>query len=153
LELTVRDIINFDYIILLIAGLKNITSDTIRQKKTEDILRLFDRDIQLRKKKDLIRKFIEENLPKIDKASDVEKEFNQFWANQRSDVLKKIVEKENIPMARLEHVISEYLYDQKMPNEQDIIDSLPSVPPILERQGIINRVKKAIESVINIFEW
>jgi len=153
LELTVRDIINFDYIILLIAGLKNITSDTIRQKKTEDILRLFDRDIQLRKKKDLIRKFIEENLPKIDKASDVEKEFNQFWANQRSDVLKNIVEKENIPMARLEHVISEYLYDQKMPNEQDIIDSLPSVPPILERQGIINRVKKAIESVINIFEW
>ena len=153
LELTVRDIINFDYIILLIAGLKNITSDTIRQKKTEDILRLFDRDIQLRKKKDLIRKFIEENLPKIDKTSDVEKEFNQFWANQRSDVLKNIVEKENIPMARLEHVISEYLYTQKMPNDQDIVELVPTTPPILERQGIVNRVKKAIESVINIFEW
>src|SRR3989338_8041831 len=96
IELTVRDIINFDYIILLIAGLKNITSLAMREKKTEDILRIFDRDVQLRKKKDLIKKFIEENLPNIDKSENVEKAFSDFWESERSDVLKKIAEIENI---------------------------------------------------------
>src|SRR3990167_1896371 len=73
IELTTRDIINFDYIILLLAGIKNISSDVVRKKKTEEILRLFDRDVKLRKKKDLIKKFIEENLPKIGRSDDVEK--------------------------------------------------------------------------------
>ncbi|MBU0569819.1 type I restriction endonuclease subunit R, partial [Patescibacteria group bacterium] len=78
LELTVRDIVDFDYIIRLIAGLKNISSDAVREKKTEEILKLFDRDVKLRKKKDLIRKFIEESLPKISKSDSVEKVFEEF---------------------------------------------------------------------------
>jgi len=153
LELTVRDIINFDYIILLIAGLKNITSDTIREKKTEEILRIFDRDVQLRKKKDLIRKFIEENLPKIDKADNVEKAFNEFWTSERSGVLKKLALEENIPTDKIESLIGEYLYTQKMPHEQDIADLLPEQPRILERKSIINRIKKAITNIVEIFEW
>ena len=115
IELTRRDIINFDYIILLLAGLKNIKSDSVREKKTEEVLHIFDRDIQLRKKKDLIKKFIEENLPKIDKSASVEKAFNEFWSSERSDVLKKIAKKENIPIEKIEHIIDEYLYTQKLP--------------------------------------
>ncbi len=103
IELTTRDIINFDYIILLLAGIKNSTSDVVRKKKTEEILRLFDRDVQLRKKKDLIKKFIEENLPKIGKADDVEKAFSDFWASERSASLKSIAKAENIPVEKFEH--------------------------------------------------
>lgn len=153
LELTVRDIINFDYIIQLIAGLKNISSDAVRKKKTEDILRIFDRDTKLRKKKDLIRKFIEENLPKIDKSDDVEKVFSEFWASERSDVLKSIAQTENIPLDKFEHLIGEYLYTQRLPHGQDIVDLLPEPPRILERQGIIDRIKGAIENIVDIFEW
>jgi len=153
LELTVRDIINFDYIIQLIAGLKNISSDVVRKKKTEEILRLFDRDVKLRKKKDLIKKFIEENLPKINKADDVEKIFSEFWAGERSDFLKNIAKAENIPLNKFEELIGQYLYTQRLPQGQDIIDLLPEQPRILERQGIIDRIKSAIENLINIFEW
>ena len=91
-----RDIINFDYIIQLIVGLKNISSTVVRKKKTEEILSIFDRDVKLRKKKDLIRKFIEENLSKINKADDVEKEFSEFWDSERSDVLKSVLRKMRI---------------------------------------------------------
>ena len=153
LELTVRDIINFDYIILLIAGLKNITSDKLREKKTEDILRLFDRDVQLRKKKDLIKKFIEENLPKIDKADNVEKAFSEFWVSERSLVLKDLAQTENIPIDKIEHLVGEYLYTQKLPQAQEIADILPKAPRILERQGIINRIKSVIEKIVDVFEW
>jgi len=153
LELTVRDIINFDYIIQLIAGLKNISSDVVRKKKVEEILHLFDRDVKLRKKKDLIRKFIEENLPEISKSDDVEKVFGEFWASERSDFLKNIAETEDIPLNKFEELIGEYLYTQRLPQGQDIIDLLPEQPRILERQRIIDRIKNAIENLVNIFEW
>lgn len=153
IELTIRDIINFDYIILLIAGLKNITSDTMREKKTEDILRIFDRDVQLRKKKDLIKKFIEENLPNIDKSENVEKAFGEFWSSERSNILKGIADTENISIEKIENLIGEYLYTQRLPGGQEIVDLLPQVPKIKERQGIIDRIKGAIENVVDMFEW
>ena len=153
LELTLRDIINFDYIIMLIAGLKNITSDSAREKKTEEVLHFFDHDIQLRKKKDLVKKFIDENLPKISKSDDVEKAFGEYWANERADVLKKLSKDENIPIEKIDRLINEYLYTQKMPREQDIADLLPEQPKILERKGIITRIKASIESIVDKFEW
>ena len=153
LELTVRDIINFDYIILLIAGLKNISSTVVRKKETEKILSIFDRDAILRKKKDLIRKFIEENLPKIIKADDVEKGFSEFWASERSDHLKRVAQDENIPLDKLEQLIGEYLYTQKLPRGQAIADLLPEQPRILKRQGIVDRIKSAIENIVDVFEW
>ncbi|MGE3278563.1 MAG: type I restriction endonuclease subunit R [Candidatus Altimarinota bacterium] len=153
LELTVRDIVNFDYIIQLLAGLKNISSNAVRKKKTDEILKLFDRDVQLRKKKELIKKFIEENLPKVDKSKDVEKAFNQFWASERSKNLKEIAESENIPLKKLEHVISEYIYTQKLPPSQDIADLLPQQPKIMERKTIVGRIKNALQSLVEVFEW
>lgn len=153
IELTVRDIINFDYIIHLIAGLRDITSDTLRKKKTEDILKIFDRDIKLRRKRELIRKFIEENLPNIKKSDNVETAFNEFWASERSQSLKDIAKNENIPVENIEKLIGEYLYSQKLPQGQDIVDLLPEPPKILERQGIIDRIKTAIENIVDMFDW
>jgi type I restriction enzyme, R subunit len=153
LELTVRDIINYDYIILLIAGLKNISSKIVYENKTEEILRIFDRDVQLRKKKDLIRKFIEENLPKISNADDIEKSFGEFWTSERSSALEKLARQENIPIEKIENIIGEFLYTQKLPREQDIADMLPEQPKILERKGIIDRIKDAITNIVDRFEW
>ncbi len=153
IELTIRDVIDFDYIIQLIAGLKNISSDVVRKKKTEEILRLFDRDVQLRKKKELIKKFIEENLPKIGKSGDVEKAFSEFWQSERSESLKSIAKTENIPVEKFENLIGEYLYSQKLPDSQEIVDSLAKPPNFRKRQGIIDRIKNAIQSIVDIFEW
>ena len=116
-------------------------------------MRLFDRDVQLRKKKDLIKKFIEENLPKIGKSDDVEKAFGEFWASERAESLKKIAQTENISVEKIEQLIGEYLYTQRLPRGQDIVDLLPEVPRIKERQGIIDRIKGAIENVVDMFEW
>jgi len=153
IELTVRDVVDYDYIIMLIAGLKNIRSDAVRTKKTEEILRIFDRDVKLRKKKDLIRKFIEENLPLIAKSDDVEAAFGEFWESERSLSLRNIAESEHIPVEKLQGMIGEYIYSQRLPSEQSIADMLPEQPKILERQSIVSRIKSAIENVVDIFEW
>ena len=153
LELTLRDIINFDYIILLLIGLKDAGSDVVRKRKAEEILRILDRDIKLRKKKDLIKKFIEENLPNIDNSENVEKVFNDFWESEKSNSLRNIAKAENIPLDKFENLIGEYLYSQRLPRGQDIVDMLPEVPKLLERQGIIDRIKTSIENIVDVFEW
>jgi type I restriction enzyme R subunit len=154
LELTVRDLINFDYIIQLITGLKNITSPELREKKTEEILKVFDRDVKLRKKKELIRKFIEENLPKIEATDNVEKAFGEFWNTERGMSLQKLAEEEHISFDKLESLIGEYLYSGRLPKGDEIISSLENKEvSILKRQGIIDRVKNAIEAIVDVFEW
>lgn len=153
LELTVRDLINFDYIIQLIAGLKNITSPELREKKTEEILKVFDRDVKLRKKKELIKKFIEENLPNIADSENVEHAFGEFWNTERGAVLEKLATEENISKDKIDSLIGEYLYSGRLPKGQDILDLLPVAPRLLEQRGIIDRIKNAIEAIVDVFEW
>ena len=153
LELTAIDIIDYDYIIKLIAGLKNERSDAQRQKKTEDILRYFERDVQLRKKKELVQKFIEESLPQIPNAGDVEKAFDAFWDAERAASLQALAAAEEIPLEQLKQLVSEYLYTRKRPKGQDIADSLPKPPPILQRKTIIGRIQDAIQNIVDTFEW
>lgn len=153
LELTSRDVINFDYIIQLIAGLKDITSDAIRSKKTEEILALFDRDARLRKKKELIRQFIENQLPLLEDGEHVSEQFDKFWSDERLNTLTKIAEREHIPLASMQHLIDSYLYTQKLPKESQITDMLEVKPKIMERQGIMDRIKAAIQEIAEVFEW
>jgi type I restriction enzyme R subunit len=153
LELTVRDLINFDYIIQLIAGLKNITSDTVRMKKTEDILKVFDHDVNLRKKKEFVRKFIEENLPQVGRSEDVEAAFSEFWSSERSSILRKLSETEHIKQEDVESLIGEYLYTDRLPTGQDIVDRLPETPRLMERQSVVSRIREAIKDIVDVFEW
>lgn len=83
----------------------------------------------------------------------VEKSFGEFWNSERADVLRRIAVAENIPVEKIEQLVGEYLYTQKLPHGQDIVDLLPERPHIRERQGIIDRIKGAIESIVDMFEW
>lgn len=155
LELVATDIVNFDYIIKLLVGLKDVTSDSLRQKKADDILKIFDRDIQLRKKKELVEKFIKENLPNIARSEDVETAFEKFWESERSEALRKVAEDEHIDLESFQTLIGEYIYTQRTPLGDDIIALLPEneQPSVLKRQGIIDRIKGAIVDIVDIFEW
>lgn len=153
LELTVRDLVNFDYIIQLIAGLKNVTSDAVRAKKTADILKVFDRDVNLRKKKELVKKFIEENLPRVSRSEDVESAFAEFWASERSATLRNLSETEHIAQEHIEDLIGEYLYTDRLPSGEDIVERLPERPRLMEHRSVVNRIRDAIKNIVDVFEW
>jgi type I restriction enzyme, R subunit len=153
LELTVRDLINFDYIIQLIAGLKNITSDAVRTKKTEDILKVFDHDVNLRKKKELVKKFIEESLPRIGRSEEVEAAFAEFWTSERANKLRNLSESEHITPEAIEALIGEYLYTDRLPSGEDIVERLPERPRLMEHKSVVNRIREAIKDIVDVFEW
>jgi type I restriction enzyme R subunit len=133
--------------------LKDIISDVARKSKADELLKILDRDIKLRKKKELIEKFIRENLPNIDRSDEVESAFEIFWHGERAEALRKISEDEHIGIDALRDLIGEYVYTQRAPLGDDIIALLPEVPSILKRQSIIDRIKGAIVDVVERFEW
>ncbi len=116
-------------------------------------MKIFDRDVRLRKKKELIRKFIEDNLPKIDRAENVEEAFGIFWDGARAEALRELSENEKITFEKLEAVIGDYVYTQRLPRDQEVVELLPKAPKIKERESIVKRIKDAIANIVDVFEW
>jgi type I restriction enzyme R subunit len=152
LELIGRDKVNYDYIIKLIIGLKDISSDKLREEKTNDVLKVMDRDISLRKKKDLIEKFINENLPQIDKKDDVENEFEVFWDKEKRNRMTEIIIEEGIDADKFEKIIGEYLYTDRLPRRDEIL-GLKKKVKLTERTTVFESIKNKIVDFIEKFEW
>ena len=133
--------------------LKNITSDSVRSKKTDDILKVFDRDVNLRKKKELVKKFIEENLPRVGRSEEVEDAFAKFWESERATKLRTLAETEHITQEHIEALIGEYLYTDRLPSGEDIVERLPERPRLMEYKNVISRIRSAIQDIVDVFEW
>src|SRR5690606_37203226 len=90
LELIHRDEINVGYILSLLANLKDskLKGDKLEQKKKE-IRDILAGDAKLRSKKELIEKFIEENLPKISDGDAVSVAFEEFWNQEKISAFEK----------------------------------------------------------------
>ena len=74
LELIHRDEINVAYILVLLANLKTTVD---KEKKQKEIIDLIAGEAHLRSKRELIEKFIRENLPDIDDTDDIPEEFER----------------------------------------------------------------------------
>jgi type I restriction enzyme R subunit len=152
-ELIGSDVVNFDYIIKLIANLAGLPDSPKRKKDIDNILGELDRDPLMRNKKDLIKKFIEEQIPQVSLPQDVESAFEKFWDVEKVEAITVIAEKDNIDPEELTKMIGEYLYTQKMPLGNKIIDLLPETPGLLEQDSIIERIKSSIQNLVDVFEW
>jgi urease gamma subunit len=68
-------------------------------------------------------------------------------------VLRDLAEKEKISIEKVENLVGEYLYTQKLPQDQEVADLLPAGTKFLHQQGIIDRVKNMIQKIVDVFEW
>src|SRR5690606_13804797 len=107
LELIHRDEINVDYILALLAKLAG-TKGKEKTQREQQIKDLIDGTVQLRSKKELIEKFIAENIPTIDRPDDVSRQFGQFWNKERIDAFQNLVTEENLRPDQLQTVIENY---------------------------------------------
>lgn len=95
LELIHRDEINVAYILQLLAKLKaSKPSEAKAQKKA--IIDLLGGEVELRNKRELIEKFIEENLPHIDDVNNIPDEFEKFWKQEKVMALFKLCDDEGL---------------------------------------------------------
>ena len=145
-----RDRINVAYIIRLLAKLKGAnTSEAKAQKKT--IIELMGGDLLLRSKRELIEKFIEDNLPHIDDVDNIEEDFEQYWQDQKVLALEKLCKEENLDKAQFKALIDAYIFSGQEPIKDDIFKCLDNRPSILQARSIGERIITKMREYVEVF--
>jgi type I restriction enzyme R subunit len=150
LELIHRDEVNVMYILKLLLKLKEATTKAEREKQEKVISDLMASDIQLRSKKELIEKFIQENLPDTDN-DDIDDEFERFWNIEKLRAIEQIAVDENLNFDKLQELVGNYLFTQKAPLREDIIAVMKNRPGLKDRATITERILSKIVEFVETF--
>lgn len=152
-ELIRKDEINVAYILTLLAKIAETDKSTDRDEQRKKISSILDSEIQLRSKKELIEKFIEENLPLIRDSEMVNDAFDDFWTIEKKKAIQTLSKDENLNFKKLVDVVSQYLFTEKEPLRDDIIAVMNERPSLKERASsskrILNKIKDFVETFIN----
>ena len=151
LELIHRDEINVAYIIQLLIKLKaNVKKDVAQTER--EIFNLLNTEVALRSKKELIEKFIQENLPVIDDTQDIPEEFEKFWNDEQQKAFEQLVKEEKLSADRTQALIEDYLYAEREPLRDEVLQLIEgSEPKLLERKKIGDRILKRIVDFVDKF--
>lgn len=151
LELIHRDLINVAYIIKLLAKLKQ-SKGTEAQQQKKAIMDLLGGDIELRSKRELIEKFILENLPVIDNVDNIQDEFEKYWQEQKVLALGKLCEDEQLDKVQFKALIDAYIFSGQDPLRDEVLKCLGNRPSILQAREIGERIIQKMKEYIQVFE-
>ncbi len=151
IELIHRDEINVAYILSLLAKLVDTKDEKERDEQRKVISDMLASDSHLRSKKELIERFIEENLPLVRDSDLIADEFDMYWTHEKKKAVKELSEDENLDYKKLIDVISNYLFTEKLPLRDDVIDLLNNRPGLKERASIAERVTNKIVDFVETF--
>ena len=152
LELIHRDRINVAYIIKLLADLKGLKAPSAAAAQRKAIIDLLGGDIQLRSKRELIQKFIDENMPHIKEGDTIEDEFEKFWQDQKVLALGKLCEDEHLDKAQFKSLIDAYIYSGREPIKDEVFQCLDNRPSILQARTIGDRIIAKMKEFVEVFE-
>ncbi len=150
LELIHRDEINVAYILRLLANYNSASTEG-KARINRQISELLAGDVQLRSKRELILEFIDKNLPETSDQNAIEDEFKGFWNRKQKEALDQLCRDENISQEKVSHIIGEYLFTERKPLPETIVDLLDTKPKILERKTIVERITDKILNYIDVF--
>jgi len=150
LELLKHDIINATYIVMLLKGL-NPKSKSYEKDK-DFIIKTLDSSVELKSKKELIKHFIEKNLPYIKNKDEIEDKLNEHFNAEREKALVELISKENLNPTAIRDVIAEYEFSGKL--KTDVIkDSFNDKLKFIEKREKTKTIKEKILAIIEKFTF
>jgi type I restriction enzyme R subunit len=148
LELIHRDDVNVAYILRLLADLRK-AKGAEKARKQQALIDLLSGEIQLRSKKELIEKFILENLPNISDSNDIPTAFEEFWNTERRQAFANLCEREGLQPNKLQALMDNYLFTHRVPLVDAVVKVMLVPPKLLERRRAGERV---LEQVLDFVE-
>lgn len=149
LELIHRDDITITYILGLLAKLKAGTLAE-KERKQKEILDLVSGEAKLRSKRELIEQFIIENLPLV-QSEDIEEAYAQFMLEQQEKAFLQFAEEEQLNKEKLQKLTEDYLFTQRTPTKQEVIEVMQHQPSILQRATIGDTILRKFMDFITTF--
>lgn len=151
LELIHRDEINVSYILKLLANLKEAKKPE-REQKQKELLDLMAGEAHLRSKRELIEKFILENLPDVEDTDDIPQEFEKFWNKEQQSAFDKLIKEENLSKDKTKKLVEHYLFAEREPLRDEILDLISGEKPsVLHRKKIGDQILKKILGFVETF--
>lgn len=153
LELIHRDEVNVTYILKLLAALKDTTKED-KVRKQKEIIDLLTGEANLRSKRELIEKFILENLPIIEDTDTIPEEFDKYWNEEQQKAFNQLVAEENLSADKTHKLIENYLFAEREPLRDEVLDLIEGEKPsVLVRKKlgdkILNKIVGFVETFIN----
>ncbi len=153
LELIHRDEINVAYILKLLANLKDAKKGD-KEKKRKELLDIISGQATLRSKRELIDKFISENLPLIENTEDIPDAFEKFWGEEQIKAFNNLVQEEKLIAAKAEKLIEDYLFAEREPLRDEVLELIEGEQPsvlLRKKTGdrILNKIIEFVETFIN----
>lgn len=105
----------------------------------------------LRSKRELIEKFIEENLPRISDVDSIQVEFENYWQKQKVLALSKLCDDENLDKAQFKALIDTYIYSGQEPIKDNVFKCLDNRPSILKAREIGERILSKMKEFVQVF--
>jgi type I restriction enzyme, R subunit len=151
LELIHRDEINVAYIIQLLIKLKSQTlKDT--SKVEQEIFNLLSTETTLRSKRELIERFIKENLPLLVDTDEIMPAFDTYWNEEQQKAFSIILTEENLSETKTSKLIENYLFAEREPLRDEIIELIEGEKPsLLQRKSLGDRILKRILDFVETF--
>ena len=84
-------------------------------------------------------------------TDDITGQFGKFWNKERMAAFQKLVAEEKLKPAELQAVIENYLYSEREPLRDEIVNTLEEKPKLLERKTKVERVLGKIVAYVNTF--
>ena len=151
LELIHRDEVNVSYIIRLLTQINDSPQEEEQQKAKKNLLDTLSNTPSMRSKRELIEQFINYNLVGLS-TEEIEDKFLEFWNEERLKALKQICEEENLDKVKLQSLVSSYLYTNREPLRDDLIETMLERPKLKERKSRSEVLLQKIKSYIEKFE-
>ncbi|AXR04917.1 type I restriction endonuclease subunit R, EcoR124 family [Salinimonas sediminis] len=156
LELIQHDEINVAYILRLLGEIKDAEATHGRSTETyarrEEVMKLLGSEVQLRGKRHLIERFIDDYLPTLSAEQSVEQTFAAYWQQQKRFAIHELCQEEKLDKAAFYRLLDEYAFSAKPPLREQFLDALLYKPKLLERKKVFERLLAKFESLIDTYE-
>ncbi len=149
-ELIHKDEINVAYILRLLAKFKG-SEQKEKEKLKKQIIDMLTGEVELRSKRKLIEKFIEEHLPLISDSDRIEDEFEKYWKDQQVLALREICDAENLDQVQFSKLIEKYVYTEREPLRDEVFGCLENRPSILKAREIGERIIIKMKEYVQTF--
>ena len=151
LDLLHSDRINVGYIINLLQLAVNTGDADKRQKYEAQIYDILGNDVTLYDKQELIKKFIDENMPKMINGQSVESAFAAFWDAEKEQAYQKLCEQEKLKPEVMKEVLSNYEFTQRLPRKEELKDLPNYKVKLFERDNVFSNLLVKTRQLIEKF--
>lgn len=149
IELMETNRINVAYIMNLI---RNIRFDNKNNKNADidHIKKELDRsdNMQLHKKIDILKAFLDEVVLGFDGSEDIDAEYNEFENKKKQEEIEAFAEQESIDVKMLSEFISEYSFSGVL-NQGEVRDRIETPMPLLKKKSLVTRIVDFIRTHIS----